>query len=170
MEDSAHITHHTNLGKASAPPLFSKMRTFFKNRLAWFHLELWYNFFDLPIQGPPPEFGKRLRVQNDATRFKSKRLWSAHGTRRCHVASAYVQSCVDGSIEITLLRCMRVLKYVLTIMNYSMMIYSYTRVHCWYDHEDRSTMMCHCNTLWCNTHHRILMTRMMVDTKFSTHG
>jgi hypothetical protein len=40
MEDSAHTIHHTNPGKASAPPpFFSKMRTFFKNRLAWFHLE-----------------------------------------------------------------------------------------------------------------------------------
>ena len=28
----------------STPPFFSKMRTFFKNRLAWFHLELWYNW------------------------------------------------------------------------------------------------------------------------------
>ena len=26
--------------KASAPPFFSKMRTFFKNRLRWFHSEL----------------------------------------------------------------------------------------------------------------------------------
>jgi hypothetical protein len=30
--------------KISTPPFFSKMRTFPKNRLAWFHIELWYNW------------------------------------------------------------------------------------------------------------------------------
>jgi hypothetical protein len=30
MGDSAHTTHHTNPGEKSAPPFFSRMRTFFK--------------------------------------------------------------------------------------------------------------------------------------------